>query len=128
MDAHVAAVAEPETPSAAAAAEPASPARTPQALFDSAAATPEAAERQPRTPPDSATAVGGVHAGDATPARAGAQMDAAPKPGSSGSLSERLLIPAEEEAFLRSLGWEGDGLDGSDEEGEDEYCSPGKLP
>ena len=55
-------------------------------------------------------------------------MDAAPKPGSSGSLSERLLIPAEEEAFLRSLGWEGDGVDGSDEEGEDEYCFPGRLP
>ena len=46
-------------------------------------------------------------------------MDPAPKPSSSGSLSERLLIPAEEEAFLRSLGWEGDDMDDDNEEGDD---------
>jgi len=47
-------------------------------------------------------------------------LSPAPKPAksSSGSLSERLLIPAEEEAFLRSLGWEGDELDDDNEEGD----------
>lgn len=124
----MAGVAEPETPSAAAAAaEPASPATNAQVLSESAAVTPDPAERQQHMPPGSTTAVGGVYAGDATPATLGGQMDAAPKPSSSGSLSERLLIPAEEEAFLRSLGWEGDGLDGDDEEGEDKSCSGRKL-
>ena len=38
--------------------------------------------------------------------------------GSSSSLSDRLRIPAEEEAFLRSLGWDGSDLgDDDDEEG-----------
>ena len=119
-DADVAESADTETPLAATAAEPASPARNAQALPDSATVTPEPAERQQHTPPASSAAVEEPDAAEMTPAKSGGgQLDPAPKPSSSGSLSERLLIPAEEEAFLRSLGWEGDDMDDDDEEGDE---------
>ena len=117
-DADVAEAADAETPSGATAAEPASPVTNARAVPDSAAVTPEPAERQQHTPPASSAAVGESNPAETTPAKPGGQPDPAPKPSSSGSLGERLLIPAEEEAFLRSLGWEGDDMDDDDEEGE----------
>ncbi|CAL5219795.1 g1700 [Coccomyxa viridis] len=116
-DADVAEAADAETPSGATAAEPASPVTNARAVPDSAAVTPEPAERQQHTPPASLAAVGEPDPAETPPAKPGGQPDVAPKPSSSGSLGERLLIPAEEEAFLRSLGWEGDDMDDDDEEG-----------
>ena len=103
--------------SAGDAKQPASPAANGQGLSESAAVTPEA---QQNAPPAAAAAAGSLNSADVTTAKPGVSLSPAPKPAksSSGSLSERLLIPAEEEAFLRSLGWEGDELDDDNEEGD----------
>ena len=97
--------------------QPASPAANGQGSSESAAVTPE---KQQHMPPAAAAAAGSFNSADVTTAEPGVSVSPAPKPAksSSGSLSERLLIPAEEEAFLRSLGWEGDELDDDNEEGD----------
>ena len=115
--ADTATLAEPkETPEPASPATPASPA---QHVLQQSAATHNAADNQQQHTP----AAAGSAAGEISPIRGAADKPATSastetKKGSSGSLSDRLRIPAEEEAFLRSLGWDGSDLgDDDDEEG-----------
>ena len=100
-----------EAPAAAEANQPVSPAVTQQGASDTQAVTPRTAEKQQNTPSPAAAAASRLALGYTTPVKPAAAVTSSPKKSSSGSLSERLLIPAEEEAFLRSLGWEGDELD-----------------
>ena len=116
-EAENAAAAGSETPAAAEANQPVSRAITPQGASDTQAVAPCTAEKQQNTPSSAAAAASKFDLGYTTPVKPAAAVSATPKKSSSGSLSERLLIPAEEEAFLRSLGWEGDELDDDGEEG-----------
>lgn len=104
-----------EAPEPASPATPASPGQ--HASQQSAAEHTAADDQQQHTP-----AAAGSAAGEISPIKGAADkpatsVSAQANTGSNSSLSDRLRIPAEEEAFLRSLGWDGSDLGDDDEEG-----------
>ena len=98
--------------------EPASPASPAQPVSQQSAAIQGAAdEEQQHTPAAAGSAADEIWPIKGMADKTATSVSAEAKKSSSGSLNDRLRIPAEEEAFLRSLGWDGSDLGDDDEEG-----------
>ena len=99
-------------------ASPATPASPGQHASQQNAATHNAAaDQQQHTPASAGSAAGEISSTKGAADKPATSASAQANTGSSSSLSDRLRIPAEEEAFLRSLGWDGSDLGDDDEEG-----------